>query len=246
LPLLAQIDPVLPQFPPAPATFERLLLPVFTEPVHGAFGSEFHTTLHMASKAPGSTVRVYGLEPVCILGAPCPTWRLFEYWLGIESEGTPFVYQRGTPGQFLFVPKEDLPNFTANLRVHDVTRASQNYGTEMPIVRSSAFRNRIILTGVPTDPRFRNTLRIYGEATFDVTVTVEGREPVTMKLGGAANLFDPGYAIFSNFPVGAAPVTVTIEAVHTPVPMPFSTAIWAFITVTNNDTQVISTITPQP
>jgi hypothetical protein len=100
-------------------------------------------------------------------------------------------------------------------------------------------------SGVPTDPRFRNTLRLYSTRSSSLRVTVDGQPPVDVQLAAGADMFDPAYATYTQFPVGAEEISVTIEP--TPnllpvVPAPF----WAFITVTNNDSQAITTITPRP
>jgi hypothetical protein len=50
-------------------------------------------------------------------------------------------------------------------------------------------------------------------------------------------LFSPAYGVFTDFPIGDEPVRVSIDA---------DQPIWAFISVTNNETQMITTITPQP
>ena len=245
MPLVASAD-TLPRFPPVPHTFERLLLPVFTESVSGAYGSLFLTELRMSTKESGQEAKVYGLEPGCDVSA-CIFRNLFEDYLPITEVDQADFTHWGDPGWFLYVPKTDVESLTANLRVYDITRDALNFGTEMPIVRSSEFiDNRIVLNGVPTDPRFRNTLRIYSALEIDVVVTVEGRAPVTLSLAGATDIFNPAYAIFTDFPIGSEPVNVTIDVVHGPVPSIVSNAIWAFITVTNNETQLISTITPQP
>jgi hypothetical protein len=63
-------------------------------------------------------------------------------------------------------------------------------------------------------------------------------------LSGATNPFEPAYAEIGDFPVGAGDVRVTIHTWsrlgHIPNP-----PVWAFLSVTNNDTQMITTITPQ-
>lgn len=244
--LAAPLAAQLPQFHPVPDTYERLLLPVFTEPVKGAFGSEFHTTLRLSNKTPGHQAPVYGLEPVCHLSA-CIGWDFFNDFLTItDFDDVPEVYFSGTPGWFLYVPKSAVNELTMNLRVHDVTRSSLNYGTEIPIVRSREFRDSIVVfSNVPTDPRFRNTLRIYSTMGLPVGVKVGNNPPVTVQLGGATDIFHPAYATFTDFPIGTQPVKVVvfIEPLDPPIP---AGGIWAFITVTNNETHTISTITPQP
>jgi len=179
--------------------------------------------------------------PVCL--AP-----IVAYFLGPGQEvGPGDLGPSGNPGRFLSIRRDAIDSLAMNLRVHDVTRDALNYGTEIPFVRESQFAiNRISFVGVPTDPRFRNTLRIYTTAPGDVLVTVGNRPPVRVALTGGS-LFEPGYGIFTDFPTGTAPVRVTIETDPDIVTLlPIEVPLWAFITVTNNETQVISTITPQP
>jgi hypothetical protein len=233
---------------------ERLLVPILTPPVHGAFGSEFHTDLRIANDS-DDIVFLLGLSaerclPICLPG-------VFPYPLNPHQEiGPGDITLNGTPGRFIYVASDQISALSMNLRVHDVTRGGLNFGTEIPIVRESEFRtNEIVFVGVPTDARFRNTLRIYGESPVDVLVTVGNQAPVRVRLTGGFSfpniafpeIFSPSYAAFTTFPTGSAPVRVTIEADPDFVTLlPIEIPLWAFITVTNNDTQVISTITPQP
>jgi hypothetical protein len=130
--------------------------------------------------------------------------------------------------------------------VYDQSRTTQSFGTEIPIVRERQFTNGstvLTLLNVPTDARFRNTLRIYGTAAAQVVVRVSAPtispvdSPVTLNAG--ENVFKPAAATFSSFPTGVGLVTVTIT-------VPVQAHVWAFVSVTNNDTQQITTITPQP
>ena len=247
---------VAPLFAQEPTPTERLLLPILTPPVHGAFGSEFHTDLRIFNDSDDLAILI-GLNgnrcaPVCLPG-------LFPLALEPHEEvGPEDISLIGTPGRFIFVAKDQVSSLSMNLRVHDVTRDALNYGTEIPIVRESDFStNRIVFAGVPTDARFRNTLRIYSNSAVDVLVTVGELAPVRVKLTGGFSFpvnsiafpefHNPAYAAFSSFPTGTAPVRVTIEADPDFVSLlPIEIPLWAFITVTNNDTQAITTITPQP
>jgi hypothetical protein len=227
-------------------TFERILLPIFTNPVHGAFGSEFHTELR-AYNAGQFTLTVHGFDRQCpVLCIPLPDLP-FELPPQQEMQPQDFLLT-GNPGTFIYVPKDRLTDLSMNLRVHDVTRSDLNFGTEMPIVRSSDFRiNRLVLLGVPTDPKFRNTLRIYSPELTNVTVSIDDQPPVRVALAAGADLFDPAYGVFTDFPTGQGTVRVTIDVESLIISLlPIETPIWAFVTVTNNDTQVITTITPQP
>jgi hypothetical protein len=232
-----------------PPAFERVLLPVFTPPVRGAFGSEFHTELRIANS--GSTsASLYGLRPACRLSTCIFIPEEMPYELASNGEVTPGdVDNDGDPGRFLWVDKNENVDLSFNLRVHDVTRSQSNFGTEIPVVRENDWTiNRIVLIGVPTDPRFRNTLRIYGQNPFIAKITVGDRAPVRIPLSTTTSIFDVPYAAFGDFPIDAGTVRVTIEAesLLSPTIGPVEEPMWAMITVTNNDTQLISTITPQP
>jgi hypothetical protein len=238
---------------------ERVLFPILTPPVHGAFGSEFHTELRIANTSEDVAV-VFGLTaicPTCLLPPGSPV----VINAGAEV-GPGDIALNGTPGRFAFVDIDSRSELPMNLRVFDVTREAENFGTEIPIVRESDFAtDRLSFVGVPTDPRFRNTLRIYAGSPVDVLVTVGDRPPVRVALSGGItigfpptippdiDLSSPAYGVFTDFPIdGGAPVRVTLEAQPGLIIslLPFETRFWAFITVTNNDTQAIATITPQP
>ena len=232
-----------------PPAFERVMLPVFSPPVHGAFGSEFHTELRIVNSG-SATASLYGLRPACRLSTCIFIPETMPYELGSNAEVEPVdVDNDGDPARFLWVDKNQNVDLNFNLRVHDVTRSASNFGTEIPVVRDNDWTiNKIVLVGVPTDPRFRNTLRIYGQNPFIAKVTVGDRPPVRIPLSTTNSIFDVPYAALGDFPIGTGTVRVTIEAESLLGPSigPIEEPMWAMITVTNNDTQLISTITPQP
>jgi hypothetical protein len=236
VPLLAQTG----------ATFERILLPIFTNPVHGAFGSEFHTELRAYNDSQ-FTLTVHGFEKFCPVTCIELPDLPFELPPHQELEPEDFLLN-GNPGRFIYVPKDRMADLSMNLRVFDVTRSAQNFGTEMPIVRAADFRtNRLTLLGIPTDPKFRNTLRIYSPELTNVQVSINDQPPVRVSLAAGADMFSPAYGVFTDFPSGAGTVRVTIDVESLIISLlPIETPVWAFVTVTNNDTQTISTITPQP
>ena len=228
-----------------PPEYERILVPLLTPPVQGAFGSEFHTELR-AHNASNSDVWVTGIARICII-SPCP---LPSTVIGPGADLGDFELS-GTPGRFLYVPVAQAPYLSFNLRVRDVTRQALNFGTEIPVVHERELSgDAITLLGVPTDPRYRNTLRIYGsQQTFLNVRFTDGVESfdrgITLQAG--RHSFEPAYAMIGDFPVfasGAQTITVKIEAPPTLGPLP-PVPVWAFISVTNNETQVITTITPQ-
>lgn len=224
---------------------ERILLPVFTSPVLGAFGSEFHTDLRILNIGQ-EEVRIFGLQEECIVTC-IPTLPQLDLPAG-EEAGPGLLAMNGHPGRFIEVDADDVDSLSMNLRVHDVSRSALNFGTEMPIVREREFKlNQTVLVGVPTDARFRNTLRVYTTFPAELLLTVGNRPPVPIQLTGREDEYDPAYAVYTDFPVDAGTIRVKVEVDPSIVTLlPIEVPIWAFITVTNNDTQAITTITPQP
>ncbi|HYC91158.1 MAG TPA: IPT/TIG domain-containing protein [Thermoanaerobaculia bacterium] len=224
--------------------FDRLLLPVYVPPIRGAFGSEFRTELRMALNRSETRLPVYGLLPD---GSP--------YELHTDTREIQGIEPSGKPGRFIYVPKGTAKDLVMNLRAFDVSRARENFGTQIPIVPASEFatnghESQIGIVGVPTSPRFRSKLRIYGTPEWGAVLNVDietfnqwERRQVT--LNPTDNPYEPSYAEISDLPE-AGIINIWIS-VHTPpisalLPAP---DIWAFVSVTNNETQHITTITPR-
>jgi hypothetical protein len=223
---------------------ERVLLPVFTTPVHGAHGSEFHTDLRVANTGE-TAVTIDGLTancPTCL-----PPFNQYVLAPGEEIEPSD-VLLTGNPGRFITVATDDISSLAMNLRVYDVTRDASNFGTEIPIVREQDFTlNHIVLVGIPTGSQFRNTLRIYAQVPGGLQVTIGNRPPVKVELRPGRDVYEPAYAMLTDFPVDAGTIRVTIELDPDIVSLlPIEIPLWAMVTVTNNETQMITTITPQP
>jgi hypothetical protein len=233
--------------------FDPVLFPIFTPPVFGQGGSKFLTTAEFWNRSLNVPVTFFGLDTSCTLIDPplYPEWPFtlqarqtyaFNLWPNCSQ----------TTGKLFYVPKGDH-SLAASLRVWEVSRQGENYGVEIPVVRREDFdEESIALLGVPTDPKFRLTLRVYGlnrGSTF-VNVSWFGNQ-VQLPLQFSNNVFEPSYAVMTDLsPVPGSTVlpylNVLVEVPRGPggavIP---GTPIWAFITVTNNETQHITTITPQ-
>jgi hypothetical protein len=233
-----------------PVEREQFLLPVFIPPVQGAFGSEFRTELRGVNSSmedPNDTIEVWGLETSCRPSPPICNW-LMEPMVFLQPgrHGVDIFdyspYQTGTPGRFIEVPREQVGKLSLNLRVYDTSRSAENFGTAIPIVPRSEFRHQpFALLGVPLDPRFRNTLRVYATGPTKVQVQI-GDETQELTLRGGEHVFDPAFAQLTagSFPTGSGTTNVIITPDD-----PTGPAVWAFISVTNNDTQHITTISPR-
>jgi len=224
--------------------FERILLPIaFPGEIEGAFGTRWRSEVLLFHD--GSTVAEYCPQD-------CPV-----HPRGMVRIEPPLSDTLPSLGAFLHVTSPDDMRFTALL--HDQSRAGDNAGTEMPVVRARDYRRRIVLPRVPLRGDFRVTLRIYGEgeAPQDVRVRMyrlDRLEPfvdTNVHLEGIVTAVPnpyppyPAFAILPDlvrtYPVleAAASARVEIEAANE------GEKIWAFASITNNATQVVTTITPQ-
>jgi len=210
-------------------------MPVFTPPVRGAFGSEFHTIVRAAAKTNEfRAASVYGIDSSCLPVDPPRNPITDPVELSVAREENVPVECSTWPARLLYVPKEHAENVTFNSRVLDVTRNARSQGTEIPVVRSAEIKHRrIVLLNVPVVSRFRNTLRIYSslQKPIAVRVTIRNQERF-VQLQPGRTIFEPSIAIltdfpsFSDVPPDQSTVRLTID-----LPLP-ETLIWAMITVT--------------
>ena len=238
-----------------PPALEPILMPIYSAPVRGAFGSEFITTA-LATNRSQRNVHILGVDTTCLLATPILDPAAHPQVLqGFVGNTKPLFTDCSTwPGRLLWVPPQEADLVSFSIRVHDTSRNADSHGTEVPVVRLSDFSNEpIVLAGVPVDPRFRALLRIYAPGHIGDYVTVRvGPIEETVLLQQGRTIFEPAYATFNTWPVReqlpAGQETFTVTVIPPPErpgsPPIASLAMWAFITVTNNTTQEITTITP--
>ena len=243
--------------PPRVGDSIRYLVPITAFEVPGANGSLWTSELLVYNPYGTTTLR----------GRLCheASLALCAPGLDVEREVTRRVriYPRiGAEGAFLYVPTGTSSEFVKQLRVRDISRDAENFGSEVPVVSTEtdfAYRQRLV--DVPTDPRYRTLLRIYAadDRSYPVIVRVfpaSGREVIEqreIRLEGAAQAsefaLNPAYAELDPITPavrasGHARVRVEVEALSFPDPPP-ATRIWAFLSLTNNVTQQFTVITPQ-
>ena len=223
--------------------YDIVLLPLLTPPAFGAHGAEFRTLLTLENPT-DVAVEVEGIRDQCNSGGCLPSG-CDDYMVILPHTAACPPYQ-GTPGRFLILFDGEFDRLAANLRVYDVSRNDQNFGTEMPIVRERELTTAPIhLPAVPVTAGFRNTLRIYGTRATTVRVTI-GTQTTDIALTPGAGIYDPAYAISNAFPTAVPGEPSTLRVTVTPLDTGTDAArIWAFVSVTNNVTQLITTITPQ-
>ena len=229
---------------PLASMFERVLLPVYHNGP-GAYGSQWVTEVRARNSGSGV------IEP--FRGPAIPVERPQQ-----------LVFAEPVPkGVLLFLPREAADSLHFQTLARDTSRQAADWGTEIPVVRESAFRSDAIeLLNIPIDPRFRVTLRVYGlESLHDsVRLTVYSMstgaslDSVTVNLSGASECGPssscasdaPAHwvngdfaAAFAYLGAGQDRIGIRLEPMNDVQP------IWAFATITNNETQHVTVISPQ-
>ncbi len=228
---------------PDPAFYEPMLFPVaFSGP--GAFGSDWTTQIYLRNE------NEYPLPflPLDVFNLGC---RLFECHSFPPAHGTTTSGAFNAPnGVVVFVPRQGAPKVHFGVLVRDLSRQAQSLGTGIPVVREKDFFDRPLeLLNIPTDPRFRVALRVYDlGAPIGIHFTIQplsSDETLVDTFVFPAG-HDPSYAQISDlvaaYPqlAGKGPLRITVEA-----PVPGNPTLWAFVSVTNNETQQVTTISPQ-
>lgn len=240
--------------PPEDA-FETILVPIMFEG-EGAFGSRWTTelTVHNAGEAP---VDPWMAFVRCGPGTRC--WPQLPPGATLHLQ--PSTMLSWIHGYLFPVPREQADDLRFTLHVRDASRESESLGTEIPVVRERELpRSPIVLLDVPLDPRFRRMLRVYDLAAIDGTrVVMRWRLDDGTQYAGDMQLVlrtvgrciaapcwlpEPAGIAVSLFDLPLPP-NITQDHLHVEIePLMPHSRIWAFITVTSNETQQVTTITP--
>lgn len=237
-----------------PSEYRRFLVPLTGFERAGANGSLWTTELMLNNTTQEEVRPIYRFcdADSPIITPPCSPLSISPQWSQIVG----VFAQEGRDGAFVYLHKSQAEGVEFELRARDVSREAQGWGTEVPVVPVEQFRTTIRLLDLPNDPRYRMTLRIYGadEHPRRVQITVLGYpnnvvlEQREVELAGDANLRD------ETFPLSPAyaqldPMTEAIRAsghqrIRIQVTPLTADPIWAFASITNNDTQQVTTVTP--
>jgi hypothetical protein len=252
----------------AAVPYTRVLLPLYVEtPIAGAYGSQWqsHFTIH------NSGAINYFLETCTLVGSissdGCNLVGIpDEELLTNETQtGLPGRYPKpnnGAAGTVLYLYPDpvagagsgDPHDISFELRITDLSRNATSAGTEVPVVRENQFRSSTLrLLDVPSDARFRPALRLFemnlDQASFTVRVLDQDTNAVLLERQVATSTppqpitrFRPGFVEIRDIvPPGAQPTSLRIEI----DPQTTGSAFWAYVAITNNDSQQVTLVTPQ-
>ena len=240
--------------PSAQAAESKLLLPILAPtPVAGAFGSLWTTQVTIVNVG-AQSIRVSGLLE------PCPFECIYPDLPPKTTTDFSRYSSRGVPGRFLWVDADRRGDIKMELRVRDLSRQLSTWGTEIPVIdEANASQQTVQLLAVPVDTEFRSLLRVYD---FDpapghfVVVRVfvprvfkpyspnpdELLKEISLPLSVPDRTDEyPGYAQLNiSGLVDLSSGNLRIEVAPTTTGLRF----WAFVSVTNNNTQHVTLITP--
>lgn len=236
------------------SNFTKYLIPLATEDVPGAHGSLWRTEW-VVHNGGGQVAQL--LWNLCINALPgeC-SWQHIPPHTTIRPLIGSRMLSEGSQGAFLYIPKSADPFIGMTLRVRDLSQNAQSFGTELPIVSEHDYTvgegSSLYLLDIPTEAKYRARLRIYGpdetKIPVQVAVFADGSdapaEAYTVQLEGVAFITQP------DFPLAPAyaeldPLTAAVRnsGDRVRVVVQSESPIWAFITVTNNETQQVTTVT---
>ncbi|HYR26953.1 MAG TPA: hypothetical protein VEU30_00720 [Thermoanaerobaculia bacterium] len=244
----------------AAENWRRRLIPTAADRIAGANGSLWRTDVRMLIRADQRIeIRPHACDfspiPECYIGAAPLRAELDAREYGFVLEDV-----RGA-GHFLYVRSADFDDLRVNARTYDAARQTETAGAELPIPRDDEFTSTSIdLLGIPTAPHYRHTLRIYDfdgrngtraivrvfagaesepRATHEVVLAREDPSRVTTALLP----LQPAFAQFTLadlMPLGGVE-TVRIEI----TPADPGARLWSFVSIINNDTHHVMTVSPQ-
>ena len=239
---------------------DKILLPIVPGTmVSGAFGSQWITDA-VATNLSDTPLQLSGFFPCnfdpCLVGPMSPHSSVHLSGVFGCSE---------VPGAYLILPTGRVRDLSLTLRSQDLSRQAETWGTSVPVVAvNDAFDKRFGLTDIPVNSQFRSMLRIYaldGNTPSSVRLRVYS-EGLSVLPGGASDtiLYDtePDFVIphtgggtdrcpataqilLSTLPQLAGQTRIRVE-----VEPLTSGKYWAFASITHNETQHVTVITPQP
>jgi hypothetical protein len=228
--------------PDDPSLYERILFPVLDE-VRGVNGSHWISEAAVANPNRWYVENANNIQPIVCLTFPCGTQRLAPVaYSSFAGAGYP-------RGALLLVPREEASTLSFSLRVRDTSRVKETFGTQIPVVRERDMqRTTLALLDVPRDPAYRVKLRLYvvqpyGEETPHSWLHIWNPATRTFEMLSATYELPrvddrPGY-VEIDLPPGAVGDRSAIY-----IEPAFNTRSYAFATITNNETQQVTIITP--
>lgn len=245
----------------AESPYETVLLPLyFPGTIPGAYNTQWATDLWIHNGG-GETVSI--ADQVCPPGAcppVIPLTRPLEAGHSLHNPTSFFQESRSNPSLVLYVSNNGAKDVSYGLRVADTSRHALNGGTGLPIVREGELLTRTAqLHDVSLENSiFRVLLRVYdlsySEARYAVRFYPATEDPKPSVYSLTLTARTPRQGLF-RAEAAYAELDVT-QLLHLRLAWPQVARIeiepltpgsryWAFVSMTNNETQLVTLVTPQ-
>ncbi|HEX8411053.1 MAG TPA: IPT/TIG domain-containing protein [Thermoanaerobaculia bacterium] len=239
--------------------YTQYLVPITGEVISGANGSQWTGEFTLFNASPNTAVVLGPFNPP---GHLSPVISMYTDLGPRRTEESTLFGSGGGAGAFIHVPNPLAHAVKKSLRVRDLSKNASSWGTEVPVVSVQETSHFVTLIDIPTDPKYRATLRVYhwagGNQASGVSIYAPNREePIARyelearSLGAGFEGEPPLYPAYAQVDlltpaIRAAGPTIRVEIDNfswrfSPPPP----QIWAFVSVTNNETQQVTVITPE-
>ncbi len=225
---------------PDPFLFERVLFPIKFEGA-GAYGTQWTTDSAVGVSWMMPPLFVEFWRPPC---TACParmdmkaaTSRVPTYHLDKGNSAS---------GTVLYAFRSATDALRTSSKIRDLSRQAQSAGVAVPVAFDHDFKRVLDLLDIPVDPRFRATLRVW---------SLQGSGTSTCVLYGSRDVIVPlTYSPPSVDALAFASVDLTSYLAQMPSGSSASLQIvkgasdrfWAMVSITNNETQEVTVLTPQ-
>jgi hypothetical protein len=233
------------------STYERVLVPIVANGVPGGYGSIWQT-MFAGFNPTGQIIAIkHTLDEFCAvppcLGAPAQPHTTF---------GNEVLTALGHEGEILFVQVPGAESLQFNLRIFDRAHPRAAWGAEVPVVRERQVTGETLhLLNVVLDPVSRAALRVYGINNRAASVLVRATRtdvPFVEPYEFSVILQSTPSRAFGTFPSfgivpdlsGVVPASWTQSQIRLEIAAPPDEKIWAFVSITNNETQGITISSP--
>ena len=232
------------------SNYETVLIPLAIgsdTPVPGAFGSRWTTELWVSNTGNNDVELFNGFPSVReVIAAHA------SRTIALSPDAT-------SAGYLFYVQKGGAENVHFSLRVRDVSRSTENSGTELPVFRHSGFETipSATILNVPIDDTSRTSLRIYGDGIQpahlrivrlpDGAVIVDDSVPVAPAdlLPFQENHGFPARSMYAQIGDLRAAYSQLAAGRYRIEVGTTGSWIWALATTTNNTTQLVTAMSAQ-
>jgi hypothetical protein len=216
-----------------PAVFEPIVYPLsFQGP--GAFGSQWTTESFIRASTPTAFFRD------ALPCAGCSTSIAFDT-KQLTNDSNPW-------GHVLYALRGTTGSLDLASRIRDTSRQSQTAGTEVPVARERDFRSQLHFLNIPVDSRYRVMLRMWSLGPYSQFIVGVDSIPAQQVPLSVTNI--PGTDMWFGLidvttlltKASGNPTTVSVSQSGSPL---LSPPIWGMLSITNNDTQQVTIISPR-